>query len=179
MNRLNLEVKYQCSDLEKYSAIFLANQFLSLGAEQQTDIYFQTSQGILKLREGNSQLESGLIYYEKKPYKNILKSEIIIYPPQDTALLREILTKSNSVKLIIKKTRQIFQQDNVRFHLDSVENLGNFLEIEVQDTHGLIPQGVLLSQLTFYIKLLGLKKTDRIPQSYSDLLTKRPRRKRI
>ena len=176
MNRLNFEVKYRCDDLEIFSALFLANHFLSLGADEQTDTYFQTSQGILKLRESNSPIESGLIYYEKKPYKNIQKSDIIIYSSPDSASLKEILTKSNTVKLVVKKTRQIYQQDNVRFHLDNVENLGNFLEIEVQDTHGLIPQEVLLHQLSFYIKLLGLKKSDRVTQSYSELLTAKPRK---
>jgi predicted adenylyl cyclase CyaB len=178
MNRLNFEVKYHCSYPEKFSALFLANHFLFLGTDEQTDTYFQTSQGILKLRESNSPIESGLIYYEKKPYKNIQKSDIIIYSSPDPASLKDILIRSNTVKLVIKKTRRIFQQDNVRFHLDAIENLGNFLEIEVQDTHGLIPQAVLLDQLSFYIRLLGLLKKDKVNQSYSELLTAKPRKNR-
>lgn len=46
-------------------------------------------------------------------------------------LLDTILTESIGVKGVVKKVRTLFWYNNTRIHLDKVENLGNFFELEV------------------------------------------------
>ncbi|MEK6905484.1 MAG: hypothetical protein AABX24_03715 [Nanoarchaeota archaeon] len=63
--------------------------------------------------------------------------------------------------------------DNVKFHVDLVESLGSFCEIEAIDKNGDIERSRLLQQCDDYIKILGIHQTDLISCSYSDLLLQR------
>jgi adenylate cyclase class IV len=61
----------------------------------------------------------------------------------------------------------------VKFHLDHVNNLGSFVEIEAIDSDGKIGKDKLLEQCNYYLKLFKIKQEDLISNSYSDLLLKK------
>ena len=42
----------------------------------------------------------------------------------DARSLKEVLTKSMGIKVVVKKKREIYYIDNVKFHIDEVEGLG-------------------------------------------------------
>ena len=71
---------------------------------------------------------------------------------------------------VVDKKREIYFIDNVKFHIDKVKGLGNFIEIEAIDKTGKIGKKKLLEQCNYYIKLFGIKNTDLLSNSYSDLL---------
>jgi predicted adenylyl cyclase CyaB len=74
------------------------------------------------------------------------------------------------VLTVVDKTRDIFWLDNVKIHLDQVEGLGCFLEIEAQDTEGTGDEGVLRQQCEALMQKFGVEASDLIQKSYSDLL---------
>ena len=88
----------------------------------------------------------------------------------DAAGLKEVLTKSNGVKVIVNKKREIYYINNVKFHIDEVPGLGSFVEIEAGNVFVDLLQHQLKEQCDFYLKEFGIKEEDLIELSYSDML---------
>jgi adenylate cyclase, class 2 len=74
--------------------------------------------------------------------------------------------------MIVRKRREIYYLDNVKFHIDDVHGLGSFIEIEAGNILANKPEAELLDQCNFYLKEFGTKDEDLIAESYSDMLMK-------
>ena len=72
--------------------------------------------------------------------------------------------------VVVDKSREIYFIDNVKFHIDSVKDLGTFVEIEATDADCSIGKNKLLEQCQHYLDLFKISKEDLISNSYSDLL---------
>ncbi len=138
------------------------------GVDIQRDTYFNVPDGRLKLREGS--IENALIHYHRNNIAGAKPSDVLLYPHQPEHALKEILKKALGIKIIIRKTRKIYFIENVKFHFDQVESLGNFIEVEAIDNDGSIGTEKLEKQCNYFISFLGIKKEDFIAESYSDLL---------
>lgn len=64
------------------------------------------------------------------------RSDIFLYKHQPDTSLKDILTKIHGIKVIVKKIRKIYFVDNVKFHLDTIDELGTFIETEAIDSSG-------------------------------------------
>jgi predicted adenylyl cyclase CyaB len=73
----------------------------------------------------------------------------------------------------VKKKREIYYIDNVKFHIDDVEGLGSFVEIEAGNILKELTKAELQQQCEFYIQQFGIKDEDLIEVSYSDMLLER------
>ncbi|MCJ7447228.1 MAG: hypothetical protein MUO72_06030 [Bacteroidales bacterium] len=62
------------------------------------------------------------------------------------------------------------QIENVKFHFDSVNELGTFIEVEASDNGGTIGLAKLKEQCNKYSSFFGLDQPDFINKPYSDLL---------
>ncbi len=71
---------------------------------------------------------------------------------------------------VVEKQREIYFIKNVKFHLDAVKDLGNFVEIEAIDRGGSIGKKQLYEQCVYYLQLFGISDNDLVSVSYSDLL---------
>ena len=71
------------------------------------------------------------------------------------------------------KKREIYFIDNVKFHIDGVEDLGTFIEIEAIDKDGSIGKEKLLEQCQSFLDLFKIPQEDLISVSYSDLLLRK------
>ena len=165
---LNVEIKAKCSD-----ASFIRQYLLSAGADfkgvdEQTDTYFNVLNGRLKLREGN--IENNLIFYERTNQAGPKSSHFQLVKIEDADGLKEALTKSNGIKVVVKKRREIYYINNVKFHIDEVPGLGSFVEIEAGNMKVNLSQEQLKEQCDFYLKEFGIKEEDLIEVSYSDML---------
>jgi predicted adenylyl cyclase CyaB len=89
--------------------------------------------------------------------------------------LKSILAQALGVDVIVGKKRRIYFIDNVKFHIDEVEALGSFVEIEAIDRDGRIPPEHLRRQCDEYLNLFGIRDEDLISESYSDLLRRKAR----
>ena len=66
--------------------------------------------------------------------------------------------------------RRIYLLDNVKIHLDQVEQLGTFLEIEAIDETNTIGLEKLGEQCRFFMDLFNVKEEDLVQVSYSDMI---------
>ncbi len=165
---VNFEFKAKVNDpdmlekrLKKLNPIFK-------GEDHQVDTYFNVLSGRLKLREGN--IENALIHYERKNTAGAKQSDIILYEHQPSKALKDILTKTLGIKVVVDKTRRIYFIENVKFHFDTVQELGRFIEVEAIDRTGEMDVEVLKEQCSRYADLFELQPDNYIANSYSDML---------
>ena len=168
MGFLNIEIKAYCSNPENIEQILIDEKAEYKGLDHQIDTYFNVPEGRLKLREGN--IENSLIFYKRENISGPKKSRVQLYKTQRNSGLKEVLHHSLGIKIIVDKKRKIFFIENIKFHIDQVEGLGSFVEIEAIDKEGNIGQAKLAKQCESYIQKFGINKKDLISLSYSDLL---------
>ncbi len=166
MSHLNVEIKARCKDPERVREYLRDAEHK--GTDHQVDTYFNVKTGRLKLREGI--IENALIYYQRDDQSGPKKSEVTLYRGKPKSSLKEVLTKALGVLAVVDKQRDIYFLDNVKFHIDSVEGLGSFMEIEAIDKDGSIGADRLNEQCQHHLKALGIREEDLIATSYSDLV---------
>lgn len=171
MSHLNIEIKVRCSDLEKIREALRSRRADHKGQDHQVDTYFNVPSGKLKLREGK--IENYLIYYERKKQKAPKQSNVILFKIKPNSPLKTILVKSLGILATVDKLREIYFIKNVKFHLDTVKDLGTFIEIEARDVKGTIGKKKLLEQCQLFLDLFKITSKDLVADSYSDLLLKR------
>lgn len=168
MQHLNVEIKAKCANPGKIKQILRSKQARFVGEDHQIDTYFNTKFGRLKLREGH--IENNLIHYNRSNQAGPKRSEVTLYRSEPESNLKNLLIHALGIKIVVDKLRAIFFIDNVKFHIDQVEALGSFVEIEAIDQDGSIGEEALLEQCRQYMALFEIKKDDLIEVSYSDLL---------
>lgn len=168
MPHINFEFKASTDHLEALEKKLLELNPIYIGQDKQTDTYFNVANGRLKLREGN--IENALIYYERQNVTGAKQSDILLYKHPPDKDLKDILIKLHGIKVIVKKVRKIYFIENVKFHLDSIDELGTFVEVEAIDNDGNIGIEKLKEQCRKYAELFGIKSEDYISLSYSDLI---------
>lgn len=165
----NIEVKVKYDNLEAVEKTLLDNGARSVGTDYQTDKYYKIPNGRLKIRRGN--IENQLIFYKRNEAADLKQSEIVLLPIDDK--LEFVLDNSLETAVVVKKARKIFFINNAKFHLDEVEGLGRFVEIEIIDADNNMSKEQLAADCEKYIELLDLRNGGVfVPESYSDLLKK-------
>jgi adenylate cyclase, class 2 len=164
-------MKAKCQNQDKIRAILVSQQADFKGIDCQIDTYFKVAKGRLKLREGN--VEKYLVYYEREDQKGPKQSNVILHKTKPDSSLKEILTASLGVLVIVEKKREIYFLDNVKFHIDDVKGLGYFVEIEAIDYDGTLGKKKLLNQCEHFLKMFDISTSDLISVSYSDLILQR------
>lgn len=134
----------------------------------QEDIFFHTPQGRLKLRI-LSEDRGQLIYYTRPDQEGPKRSDYHLFHTADPADLKRILELAYGIRGVVRKTRYLYLVGQTRVHLDDVEGLGQFMELEVvmqegqSDAQGqAIAEGLMAS--------LGVERSDLLEGAYMDLL---------
>src|SRR4026208_874695 len=170
MSCLNVEIKAKCADPSFIRSYLLNNGADFKGLDEQTDTYFSVPNGRLKLREGN--IENNLIFYSRNDQPGPKSSHFHLVKIEDAKGLKEVLEKCCGVKMIVRKRREIYYIENVKFHIDNVPELGSFIEIEAGNILAAKTKEELSGQCNFYLKEFRIKEEDLIAGSYSDMLMK-------
>ncbi|HKO80141.1 MAG TPA: class IV adenylate cyclase [Chitinophagaceae bacterium] len=168
MSFLNVEIKAKCNNPGYIRNYLLTNNAAFKGIDEQTDTYFDVPNGRLKLREGN--IENNLIFYERTNQAGPKNSTFHLVKIENSNALKEVLAKSTGVKVVVKKKREIYYIENVKFHIDEVPGLGSFAEIEAGNILADLTQEQLKRQCDFYMNEFMIKPEDLIEVSYSDML---------
>ena len=167
---INVEIKARCSDPDSIEKILREKGADFRGTDHQVDTYFNVAKGRMKLREGN--IENALIFYERNNQAGPKISNVILHKTSSGGTLKPILEKSLGVLTVVDKTRKIFFIDHVKFHIDDVKGLGNFVEIEAIDLKGILGKEQLQKDCEYFMAELGIRQEDLESRSYSDLLIK-------
>ena len=168
MTHLNIEFKAKALDSAALEEKLLSLKPLFVGEDHQKDTYYDVSIGRLKLREGN--IENALIWYQREDVGGAKQSDILLYKHSPDEALKKILLKLHGIKIVVDKIRKIYFVENVKFHFDRVEGLGDFIEVEAIDSNGEIGIEKLKEQCDFYINFFEIKQNDFMKQSYSDMV---------
>lgn len=168
MSFLNVEIKAVCKNADFIRSYLMENKADFKGTDEQTDTYFNVLNGRLKLREGT--IENNLIYYKREDQAGPKHSHFNLVKVDDPGGLKEVLTKSVGIKIVVTKKREIYYIKNVKFHIDEIPSLGSFVEIEAGNILEDLSEEQLKEQCDFYIGKFGIKKEDMVEVSYSDML---------
>src|SRR5437764_3898984 len=96
----------------------------------QEDIFFRSDAARLKLRIFDED-RGELIRYERSDVADARCSRYVIARTPDPHVMKEILSATLGVTGMVRKTRTLYLIDQTRVHIDEVEGLGTFLELEV------------------------------------------------
>jgi adenylate cyclase class 2 len=168
MRILNFEFKARAGDLARLEEKLLGLNPKFIGEDHQIDTYFNVERGRLKLREGN--IENSLIYYEREDSAGAKSSKILLYQHAPDGALKEILSKISGIRVVVDKRRRIYFIGNVKFHFDTLESLGTFVEVEAIDRDGSLGIEELQKQCRHYADFFGITGSDYVSESYSDLI---------
>ena len=127
--RRNIELKASDPDPERSLAVVLGLGARDRGVLRQRDTYFRVGRGRLKLREE----EPGgatLVQYDRVDADEARVSSYRLVPIEDPRKLCDALEASLGTLAVVEKERHLLLWQSVRIHLDRVEGLGNFLELE-------------------------------------------------
>ncbi len=135
----------------------------------QTDTYFVTKQGRLKLREEQGK-GAYLNRYERPDLEEAKQSHYLFYPVDDVDLFFSVFGDSLKEEIKVKKVRALyFPKPHIRVHLDSVEELGDFLEIEIILSKE-VPLAVAEVEMAELQNRLQLTHLSKITCGYRELL---------
>jgi adenylate cyclase len=163
----NVEIKAAAADLAaiERKAAKLADQGPTV--LEQEDVFFHCSRGRLKLRRLADRAE--LIAYERPDAAGPKESRYVVYRTDDPDGLQNALSLAPGVRGVVRKRRTLYLIGPTRVHLDRVEGLGDFVELEVvlsegQDVaEGLVTARRLMTQL-------GISEDQLVDKAYIDLL---------
>jgi adenylate cyclase, class 2 len=170
MAHLNVEIKARCEDAEKVRGIMRAHGAVFRGRDRQTDVYFNMPSGRLKVRRGA--IENAVIYYERPNRPGPRQSDVHLcrFSPENGSEMEALFAEMLGVRIRVVKDREIYFIGNVKFHIDAVEGLGSFVEIEAIDADGSIGRERLLEQCRRFMAILEIDERDLVEFSYSDML---------
>lgn len=164
----NIEIKARVHDPER---ILRAAGAVADGPGsilEQVDLFFHVPRGRLKLRIlGPSQAE--LIGYERPDQAGPKSSSYSVLPVEDPGALRAILETTLGLRGSVRKTRTLFLAGRTRIHLDEVEGLGSFVELEVVLREGEDPRTGEIEAQNLMARL-GIEPGDLVREAYIDLL---------
>jgi homotetrameric cytidine deaminase len=127
--RRNVELKAMDPDPARSLAVCRELGAEDRGVLRQRDTYFRARSGRLKLREE----EPGgatLIQYDRPDAAEARESRYRLSPVPDPDELRASLDAALGTLVVVAKERHLLLWDGVRIHLDTVEGLGSFVELE-------------------------------------------------
>jgi predicted adenylyl cyclase CyaB len=134
----------------------------------QDDTFFRCANGRLKLRD---QFAGGaeLIFYQRADLSGPKESFYLRVPVPDPDALRQMLQLAHGQTGRVRKRRVLFLVGRTRIHLDAVEGLGEFLELEVVLRDGeAAEQGI--GEAETIMAQLGVSPQQLIQGAYVDLL---------
>lgn len=164
----DITIKAYCYEPAEAESILLGLGADYIGQDVQTDVYYETAQGQLKHRQGV--IENVLIHYNRVELGITMRTEVQLFLKNPSAATIASICEGKNIISQVKKVRKIFFLDNVKFHLDQVEGLGTFIEIEAIDLEGTIGLEVLRQQCAFYKDQLQIDDEDLVHNAYTDLL---------
>lgn len=170
----NIEIKARYGNLKKARAIARQLKARRIGFDFQVDTYFRTKAGRLKLRESSVTRDAALIPYSRPDQAGPKKSLYLVIPVKEASLCKALLSRILGVETVVGKKREVFLVDNVRVHLDEVEGLGTFLELEAVYAGSGKRERAQREKVRKLMSAFGIGPADLVEGSYRDLKLKRP-----
>jgi predicted adenylyl cyclase CyaB len=164
----NVEIKARATDFEAQRRKAAAMTDVAPEVLDQEDTFFRSRRGRLKLRLFGPD-RGELIYYERPDASGPAESRYMILPTREPAVLRDALGKALGISGVVRKRREVYLVAGTRVHLDRVEDLGEFVELEAVLAPGESREAGLV-RVRELGDALGISKEDLVECAYVDLL---------
>jgi predicted adenylyl cyclase CyaB len=164
----NIEIKARARDFAALQSRAAALSDTPVQVIPQEDTFFNVPRGRLKLRQLGPDVGQ-LVFYERPDQDGPKRSNYLLASTSEPTALKTALTAALGVRGVVRKTRLLFLAGQTRIHLDDVEGLGQFMELEVvllpdqSDTEGQAIAEDLMHRL-------GVERSDLLEGAYMDLL---------
>jgi predicted adenylyl cyclase CyaB len=166
----NIEIKARAPqfDLLRERAAALAPDAPLIFRQQ--DFFYDVPRGRLKLRQFEDGTPAELIFYQRDDRDGPKVSYYTRSPVTNPEAMHSLLATALTTRCIVTKERHVFLVGRTRIHLDRVDGLGDFIELEVvlgqdDDEDG----GEAEAHAMF--KQLGVPESDLVAVAYVDLLS--------
>lgn len=164
----NIEIKARIDSVDALASKVAAIANDGPSEIVQDDTFFQCEAGRLKLRTF-SESYGELIFYRRSNQAGPKESFYVRSQTAEPASLRETLSLAYGETGRVRKHRTLYLVGRTRVHLDQVEGLGHFLELEVVLSDGESSQaGVEIAH--HLMRQLGVESAQLIEEAYVDLL---------
>lgn len=165
----NIEIKVQIKDIEVLLPALKRLGVRKIGVIHQTDTYYKIAKGRLKVREERNASAAELIYYHRP---NAARARVSAYcivrvPSASVYQLKNILVDALGICTKVRKVRTLYLWRQTRIHIDRVEKLGMFLEVETP-MHSR-SRANAQKEYSHVYRSLALHTYSPIPTSYADL----------
>jgi len=166
----NIEIKARIKSIAELTCKLAAIADSGPTEIAQDDTFFNCDAGRLKLRAFSDE-RGELIFYHRADRQGPKESFYLISPTLSPRSLREVLLHAYGQSGRVEKRRTLFLVGRTRVHLDQVEGLGEFLELEVvlgdeeSAETGITEAHALMEQL-------GIDPSQLIEGAYVDLLNR-------
>ncbi len=184
-NMINQEFKARLRDRPAVMAVLQSRLATSAGVLHQIDTYFRVAAGRLKLREITCTTPAGapptaecqLIFYQRPDLPAVKRSDYFLAPVADAGRMKRVLQEALGIRVVVAKRRELYllplPGGSIRIHLDQVEGLGEFVEVEaVAGDEGQV--AVAEAEAQRLLQAFGVRAADLISGSYADLITETP-----
>ncbi len=169
----NLELKARCADLRAARARVEAIGARFAWTRRQVDTYFTAASGRLKLREeadcDGRPIDAELISYRRPDGAGARVSEYEIVPIETRGAVRRLLGGAHAIVARVAKTRTLLLLGASRIHVDVVDGLGDFAEIERVLAESELEAGAR-GEVDRVAAALGIAPGDLVSESYGDLV---------
>jgi predicted adenylyl cyclase CyaB len=164
----NIEIKVRVESIEALESVVATLATEGPTLIHQDDTFFRCETGRLKLRAFSAD-EGELIYYRRPDVSGPRASFYLRSPTSAPDTLRESLTLAYGQAGRVRKRRTLYLVGRTRIHLDRVEGLGTFLELEVVlGDEESAEQGVAEAQE--WMRRLAVMPQQLIDRAYVDLM---------
>jgi adenylate cyclase class 2 len=164
----NVELKARDGDPGTSLAICRRIGAEDRGEIHQVDTYFHVPSGGLKLREENPG-RPHLVQFARADEPRERESRYWITEVADAPALLDVLGAALGIRAVVVKRRRLFLWRDVRIHLDAVEGLGTFVELEAVAA----PESDLTAEHRRVVELrgeLGITDERLVATGYADQL---------
>jgi homotetrameric cytidine deaminase len=173
MARVNVELKARDPDPDATAARCTALGADDRGVLVQRDTYFAARHGRLKLRQAGDGGDE-LIAYRRPDAAEPGESTYVRAVTPEAEAMREALEVALGTVVVVAKRRRLFVWENVRIHLDDVEGLGTFIEIEAIVAPDGSDLGDARAKVATLRDELAIGDDALVAEGYSDLLLDGP-----
>ena len=137
---LNREIKAYCPDFGPVRQILRDKGAVFVETKEQVDRYYHLpelgeGEGIRRLKLRTESERSELIYYRDYQEADSRVSHFQLWQMPDPKII-EVLESALGVRVVVRKRRELWHKDNIKFNLDEVEGVGRIFELEAQDKDG-------------------------------------------
>jgi predicted adenylyl cyclase CyaB len=114
-----------------------------------------------------------LIHYERPDVPGLKESRYQIIETPSPRETRQLLAAALGEAIVVKKRREVILAGQTRIHLDEVEGLGSFVELEVvlRPAQAASDGREIATDL---MNRLGIHEADLVTSAYADLLAEEP-----